>query len=156
MQLAWRTLLEDIDLMPKNQDFRFQPPSRLEAVAQRTDEEEGNCNHQPQSCSDSAAAVTPANGVFGSDTSPSSSPACSTPTFSKRTLLAGSRGQKYSEFRRLSRPEVQIDSGHVRLLDGNIGPSGEDAGGRAGRFGLADIVATGYYRLSARCVRRAA
>jgi hypothetical protein len=58
MRSTWRTLPEDIELMPKNQDFRFQPTSRLEAVAQHTDEEEGNCDHQPQSCSDSVAAVT--------------------------------------------------------------------------------------------------
>ena len=64
---AWRARPEHIELMPQDQDLGFQPPSRLEAVAQRTDEEEGNCNHQPQSCSDSAAAVTPADGVFGSD-----------------------------------------------------------------------------------------
>ena len=62
MQSAWRTLLEDIELMPKDQDFGFQPLSRLEAVAQHTDEEKGNCQHQPQSCSDSVAAVTPPNG----------------------------------------------------------------------------------------------
>jgi hypothetical protein len=31
--------------MPQDQDFGFQLPSRLEAVAQHTDEEEGNCNH---------------------------------------------------------------------------------------------------------------
>jgi hypothetical protein len=68
MQSAWRTLPEDIELMPKDKDFGFQPPSRLEAVAQHTDEEEGNCDHQPQSCSDSVAAVTPVDGVFGSDT----------------------------------------------------------------------------------------
>src|SRR2546421_10251914 len=67
MQSAWRTLLEHIELMPKDQDFRFQPASRLEAVAQRTDEEGSNCDHQPQACSDSLAAVTPADGVFGSD-----------------------------------------------------------------------------------------
>src|SRR5437763_10450126 len=67
MQSAWRTLLEHIELMPKDQDFRFQPASRLEAVAQRTDEEESNCDHQPQACSDSLATVTPADGVFGSD-----------------------------------------------------------------------------------------
>ena len=67
MQSAWRTLLEDVELMPQDQDFGFQPPSRLEAVAQHTDEEEGNCDHQPQSCSDSVAAVTPTDGVFGSD-----------------------------------------------------------------------------------------
>ena len=67
MQPAWRPLPEHIELMPQDQDLSFQPPSRLEAVAQRTDEEEGNRNHQLQSCSDSAAAVTPADGVFGSD-----------------------------------------------------------------------------------------
>jgi hypothetical protein len=67
MQSAWGTLLQDIELMPQDQDFRFQPPSWLEAVAQHTDEEEGNCDHQPQPCSDSIAAVTPVDGVFGSD-----------------------------------------------------------------------------------------
>jgi hypothetical protein len=36
---------QDIELMPEDQDFRFQPPSRLEAVAQHTDEKEGNCSH---------------------------------------------------------------------------------------------------------------
>jgi len=51
MQSAWCALLEDIELMPQNQDFCFQPPSRLEAVAQHTDEEEANCDHQSQSCS---------------------------------------------------------------------------------------------------------
>jgi hypothetical protein len=66
---AWRALLEDIELMSQDQDFGFQPSTRLETVAQHTDEEEGDCDHQPQSCSDSAAAVTPADGVFGSDTS---------------------------------------------------------------------------------------
>src|SRR3954452_7470533 len=54
--------------MPQNQVFGFQLPSRLEAVAQHADEEEANCDHQSQSCSDSLAAVTPADGVFGSDT----------------------------------------------------------------------------------------
>src|SRR6266849_4826170 len=29
--------------------------------------QEANCDHQSQSCSDSLAAVTPADGVFGSD-----------------------------------------------------------------------------------------
>src|ERR1700730_17824493 len=67
MQSAWRTLLKDIELMPQDQHFRFQPPPWLEAVAQHTDEEEGNCDHQPQSCSDSIASVTPLDGVFGSD-----------------------------------------------------------------------------------------
>jgi hypothetical protein len=45
MQSAWRALLQDIELMPQYQDFRFQPPPRLEAVAQHPDEKEGNCNH---------------------------------------------------------------------------------------------------------------
>ena len=67
MRSAWRALLEDIELMPQDQDFRFQPPSRLEAVAQHADEKEANCNHQPQSCSDSVPAATPADGLFGSD-----------------------------------------------------------------------------------------
>ncbi len=31
--------------MPQNQDFGFQPSSRLEAVAQHTDDKNGNCNH---------------------------------------------------------------------------------------------------------------
>jgi len=31
------------------------------------DEKEGNCDHQSQSCSDSAIAVTQADEVFGSD-----------------------------------------------------------------------------------------
>jgi hypothetical protein len=29
----------------ERQDFGFQPPPRLEALAQRADEKEGNCNH---------------------------------------------------------------------------------------------------------------
>jgi hypothetical protein len=33
MQSAWRTLLEGIELMPKGQDFGFQP-LRLKAVVQ--------------------------------------------------------------------------------------------------------------------------
>ena len=44
MQSAWRALLQDIELMPQYQDFGFQPPPRLEAVAQDADEQEGNCN----------------------------------------------------------------------------------------------------------------
>jgi hypothetical protein len=67
MRSPWRALLQDIKLMPQHQDLGFQLLSRLEAVAQRADEEEGNCDHQPQSCPDSVAHVTPADGVFGSD-----------------------------------------------------------------------------------------
>ena len=42
---TWSALLEDIELMPQDQVFGFQPPSRLEAVAQHADEKEANCNH---------------------------------------------------------------------------------------------------------------
>jgi hypothetical protein len=45
MQSARRALLQDIELIPQNHDFGFQPPPRLEAVAQQADEKEGNCNH---------------------------------------------------------------------------------------------------------------
>src|ERR1700730_12899554 len=45
IQSAWRALLQNIELMPQDQVFGFQPPSRLEAVAQHTDEKEANCNH---------------------------------------------------------------------------------------------------------------
>jgi hypothetical protein len=37
--------LQDIELMPQYQDFGFQPRSRLEEVAQHTDEQEADCNH---------------------------------------------------------------------------------------------------------------
>ena len=56
--MTWRVLLEDIELMPQDQGFGFQLPARLEAVAQHPHEEKGNCDHQPQSCSDSVIAVT--------------------------------------------------------------------------------------------------
>jgi hypothetical protein len=39
------TPVQDIELMPQYQDFGFQPPPRLEAVAQRADEKEDNCNN---------------------------------------------------------------------------------------------------------------
>jgi hypothetical protein len=45
MQSTWCALLQDIELMPQNQDFGFQPPSRVEAVAQHADEKEADCNH---------------------------------------------------------------------------------------------------------------
>ena len=34
MQSTWRASLQDIELMPQNQDFGCQPPSPLEPVAQ--------------------------------------------------------------------------------------------------------------------------
>jgi hypothetical protein len=42
---AWRALLQHVELMPQYQDFGFQPRSRLEEVAQHTDDKNGNCNH---------------------------------------------------------------------------------------------------------------
>jgi hypothetical protein len=30
MQLAWRALLQDIELIPQHQDFGFEPPPRLD------------------------------------------------------------------------------------------------------------------------------
>jgi hypothetical protein len=42
---ARRALLQDVELMPQYQDFGFQPRSRLEEVAQHTDEQEADCNH---------------------------------------------------------------------------------------------------------------
>src|SRR5436190_15170207 len=53
MQAAWCALLQNIELMAQYQVFGFQPSSRLKAVAQQADEKEANCDHQPQSCSDS-------------------------------------------------------------------------------------------------------
>ena len=44
MQPTGLALLQDIELMPQNQNFGFQPPSRLEAVAQQADEQ-ADCNH---------------------------------------------------------------------------------------------------------------
>jgi len=45
MQPTWHALLQDIELMPQNQDFGFQPSSRLKAVAQHADEKKTDCNH---------------------------------------------------------------------------------------------------------------
>jgi hypothetical protein len=42
---ARRSLLQDIELMPQDQDLGFQPCSRLEEVAQHTDQQEADCNH---------------------------------------------------------------------------------------------------------------
>jgi hypothetical protein len=64
MQSMWRASLQNIELMPWYQIFGFQSSSRLEAVAQHPDEEEANCDHQSQSCSDSLAAVTPGGWSF--------------------------------------------------------------------------------------------
>jgi hypothetical protein len=41
MQSTCCALLQDTELMPQNQNFGFQPPSRLEAVAQHADKDGG-------------------------------------------------------------------------------------------------------------------
>ena len=38
MRSAWRSLLQDFELMPQDHDLGFQLRSRLEVVAQHTDE----------------------------------------------------------------------------------------------------------------------
>ena len=50
MQSTWRALLQDIELMPQNQDFGFE--LRLEAVAQHANEKRPIAIMRP-SCSDS-------------------------------------------------------------------------------------------------------
>jgi hypothetical protein len=45
MRPAWRSLLQDIKLMPQYHDLGFQLLSRLEAVEQHADEQEADCNH---------------------------------------------------------------------------------------------------------------
>jgi hypothetical protein len=50
-------LLQNVELMLQHQDFGFKPSSRLEAVAQHADEQEGNCEHP-----------STMDGVFGTDT----------------------------------------------------------------------------------------
>ena len=68
-QIQWtrRAPSKHVQLMTENHNFGFKPGSRLEAVAQRADEKESNCDHQPQLCCDSSAAANPPDGVFGSD-----------------------------------------------------------------------------------------
>jgi hypothetical protein len=45
MQSRWHALLQNIELMPQYEDFRFELASRLKAVAQHANEKEPNCNH---------------------------------------------------------------------------------------------------------------
>jgi hypothetical protein len=44
MRSPWRTLLQDVELMPQHQDLGRQLLSRLEVVAQHADEQETDCN----------------------------------------------------------------------------------------------------------------
>ncbi|MGH6812190.1 MAG: hypothetical protein ACREDM_07535 [Methylocella sp.] len=53
-------------MMPQYQDFGFQPPPRLEAVAQHADEKDGNCNHATI-CSDSLLTASQGDGVAERD-----------------------------------------------------------------------------------------
>ena len=41
----WRVPLQNVKLMPQDQDFGFQPLLRLEAVAQHAEKQEADCNH---------------------------------------------------------------------------------------------------------------
>ena len=41
----WRSLLQDIELMPEDQDLGFPLQSRLEAVTQHPNEQKTDCNH---------------------------------------------------------------------------------------------------------------
>ena len=45
MHSTWRALLQNIELMPQDDDLGFQLPSRLEVVAQHADEQETDCDH---------------------------------------------------------------------------------------------------------------
>src|SRR6202158_2367862 len=67
IQSTWCALSKHVQLMTQNQKFSVKPPSRLEAIAHHADEKEGDCDHQRGSCSDSGTAATPADAVFGSD-----------------------------------------------------------------------------------------
>jgi hypothetical protein len=73
MHSTWHALLQDVELMPQYQDFGFQSPSRLEAIAQRADEKEADCNHAA-SCSDSPVTASQMDWVFGSDRQPRMGP----------------------------------------------------------------------------------
>jgi hypothetical protein len=45
MWSAWRLPLQNIELMTQRDEFRLQLLSRPDAVAQRADEQEADCNH---------------------------------------------------------------------------------------------------------------
>ena len=40
-----RVPMQDVELMPQDQDFGLQPLLRLEAVAQHAEKQEADCNH---------------------------------------------------------------------------------------------------------------
>ena len=46
MRSTWRSLLQDIELMPQHQDLGLQLLSRLDAVAQHADEQEADRDHE--------------------------------------------------------------------------------------------------------------
>jgi hypothetical protein len=45
MHSTWCALLQNIELVPQNQNFGFELASRFEAVAQHVNEKETSCNH---------------------------------------------------------------------------------------------------------------
>jgi hypothetical protein len=45
MQPTWRALLQDVQLMPQDQDFGVQPLWRLETIPQHAQKQEADCNH---------------------------------------------------------------------------------------------------------------
>jgi hypothetical protein len=42
---AWRALLQNVEPVPRYQNFSFKPLPRLKAIVWRADEHEGNCDH---------------------------------------------------------------------------------------------------------------
>jgi hypothetical protein len=64
MHSTWHALLQNIELMPQDQYFGFQPVSRLEAVEQEADKKEANCDlnspHAWRMEFSEATTVTPA------------------------------------------------------------------------------------------------
>ncbi len=66
----WHALLQDVELMPQYQDFGFQSPSRLEAIAQ------------------SPVTASQMDWVFGSDTGPPATSSLKTPTTSRPVYQA--------------------------------------------------------------------
>src|SRR3981081_87326 len=58
IQSTWRTVLQDIELMPQYQNFDLKPPARLETVTEHAPERKAIRSIQ-QSCSDSSVCASP-------------------------------------------------------------------------------------------------
>src|SRR5215475_11899625 len=87
--------------MAQYQDFSFEPPSRLEAVAQHADEKQGNCHHRPGSCSDSVMAATPGGRNFRKR--------------HRRRMRNASGGYRRDHLRALAQ-RVEVDAKEVRIM----------------------------------------